>query len=76
MGEGGSRQRGTSQDGKEKKDKSQQQVVQGEKQKFKSTQLTKDDADRVMAELKNKEMDLRSRLKKQSGKPNPNEKDW
>ena len=45
---------------------------------FKSGKLSKDDAERVMAELSNREKDLQGRLKRQTAMPQsqPNEKDW
>jgi Ca-activated chloride channel family protein len=43
---------------------------------FRSMKLSKDDADRVMAELSNKEKDLYAKLHKQRGNPTTNQKDW
>ena len=48
------------------------------KREFKSQKLSKDDADRVMSELSNRERELQAKIKKQNGKPQnrANEKDW
>ncbi len=46
------------------------------REEFKSPKLSKEDAQRVMAELSNKEKDLQARLRKQKGKSIQNEKDW
>jgi hypothetical protein len=45
---------------------------------FNSPKLTKDDAERVMAELSSREKDLQARIKKQNGTPQQrqNDKDW
>lgn len=69
------------QDQKEKEDqqqaKNQQSYEQTRKQKFRSLKLSDEDAERVMAELKNRERQLQGKLKKQNGKPQGDaEKDW
>jgi len=46
------------------------------KQKFKSVKLSDEDAERVMAELKNRERELQRRLKKQNANPHGTQKDW
>ncbi len=43
---------------------------------FQSKKLSAEDAERVMAELKNKEKQLQSRLRKQNGNPARRPKDW
>jgi Ca-activated chloride channel homolog len=43
---------------------------------FKSEKLTKEDADRVMAELSNREQELKYKLSKQRGRPQNQQKDW
>jgi Ca-activated chloride channel family protein len=52
--------------------------AQSRKRQFKSVKLSKDDAERVMAELSNRERELQSKLKKQPGTPQSQagEKDW
>jgi Ca-activated chloride channel homolog len=44
--------------------------------RFKSEKLKPEDAERVMAELQEKERELQAKLKKQNGNPQPNAKDW
>jgi len=66
-------------DGKNQDQKPYQDPQQsGNKQKFQSKKLSHDDAERVMAELKNRERELQGRLKKHNGNANPqdNQKDW
>jgi Ca-activated chloride channel family protein len=48
------------------------------RKQFKSVKLSKEDAERVMAELSNRERELQSKLKKQKAvsQPQSNEKDW
>jgi Ca-activated chloride channel family protein len=46
------------------------------KQQFNSPKLSKEDADRVMAELSNRERELQAKLKKQKGKATAVQKDW
>jgi Ca-activated chloride channel family protein len=43
---------------------------------FRSLKLSKEDADRVMAELSNRERDLQIKLNKQRGRPQSQQKDW
>jgi Ca-activated chloride channel family protein len=51
---------------------------QSRARQFNSPKLSKDDAERVMAELSNREKELQARIKKQNGIPQQqiNEKDW
>ena len=44
--------------------------------KFNSKKLTSDDAERVFSELKNRELDLQVRQKKQNANRNNNQQDW
>lgn len=67
-----------SQNPKDQKEKKEQGEAERPKQKpqFKSQKLSKEDADRVMSELSNREKDLQQKLRKQSGKPKPSSRDW
>ncbi len=57
--------------------KKYEQPKQNQRQRdFKSKKLNADDAERVMAQLKNKEKELQSQLKKQKVKQQQNGKDW
>jgi Ca-activated chloride channel family protein len=58
--------------------KNYEEPSQSRKRQFKSVKLSKDDAERVMAELSNREKELQGKLKKQNsqGQPQQNEKDW
>jgi Ca-activated chloride channel family protein len=56
-------------------DKPNPGMKQNAKQPFRSTKLNKEDADRVMSELKDKENELRAKLKR-GGKGSNSEKDW
>lgn len=80
-------QENPNQDQKDKKDESAQAKNQPKKyedpsksrrRQFRSTKLSKEDAERVMAELSNRERELQGKLKKQKGNPGQemNEKDW
>jgi len=46
------------------------------RKRFKSSKLNSEDADRVMAELSNKEKELQGKMKKQKGASERVEKDW
>lgn len=46
------------------------------KKQFKSLKLTDEDAEKVMAQLKERERELQMRLKRQNGKPQGTDKDW
>jgi len=70
----GKDQKGQNDEGTEEK-KDQNQSSRGKKE-FKSQKLSKEDADRVMAELSSRERELQNRLKKQRGNPRGQEKDW
>ncbi|MCM2321627.1 MAG: VWA domain-containing protein [Oligoflexia bacterium] len=57
--------------------KDQEKYEKTQKQKFRSAKLSDEDAERVMAELKNRERQLQQRLKKQNGRPQSSaQKDW
>ncbi|MEK6578087.1 MAG: hypothetical protein AABZ55_02570, partial [Bdellovibrionota bacterium] len=73
----------------EDKDKKNDSSDQGEKDKkfaqtpqdqrkrsFKSQKMSKEDADRVMNELKDRESGLQQKLKKQNNQGHANAKDW
>ncbi len=57
-----------------------QQPPQGQssarKREFRSSKLSKEDAERVMAELSNRERELQAKLKKQRGRPQGQSRDW
>lgn len=57
------------------KQKNQPQQYTGRRE-FKSPKLSQDDADRVMAELKNREKELQTRLKRKNAKTQGNPRDW
>lgn len=63
---------------KNQEQKQNKKYQQNQKQKFRSLKLSDEDAERVMAELKERERELQNRLRKQGGKPqNGNaQKDW
>ncbi len=61
-------------DGQDKKEQ-QKNYKSNQKQGFKSSKLNKEDADRVMSELKDKENELRMKLNR-NGKPQNNDRDW
>ena len=67
-------------DGQGDKEKDQaknfQDPSKGRQRQFRSLKLSKEDADRVMAELSGREKDLQGRLKKGRGAPQTNSKDW
>ena len=63
------------QDSQEKQNQ-QKEYKETRKQKFKSVKLSDEDAERVMAELKNRERELQRRLKKQNANPQGTQKDW
>ncbi len=68
-------------EGEEKKDPQQQKQYQDPSQgrqrgQFKSQKLSQEDADRVMAELSQREKKLQEKLKKQKGRPQGADKDW
>ncbi|MGK5085937.1 VWA domain-containing protein [Bdellovibrionota bacterium FG-2] len=60
----------------QKPGKYQETSAEAKKDQFKSKHLSKEDAERVMAELSNREKDLQAKLKKQKGKQQSNPKDW
>lgn len=65
--------------GKDQKDEedSSSQGKEGDKQKkFKSEKLSKEDAERVMSELSQREKELKKRLNRRKGKNRNVEKDW
>jgi tetratricopeptide (TPR) repeat protein len=64
--------------GQQDKKKQYEDPSQIRQRQFKSPKLSKDDAERVMSELSNREKDLQARLKKQNGTPQQqtNAKDW
>ena len=59
-----------------KEPKKYEDPSQSRKKQFKSEKLNAEDAERVLAELKNKERELQGKLKKQKGAANTNGKDW
>jgi len=77
-GKGKDQEKDKKDDKGEKDDKKEEQKKQysREKQGFKSEKLSKEDAERVMAELLGKEKDLQKKLGKKRGKNEANEKDW
>jgi Ca-activated chloride channel family protein len=54
----------------------EKQYQQNKKQEFRSLKMSKEDAERVMAELSGREKELQGRLKKQRGQPSSTDKDW
>lgn len=46
------------------------------RKQFKSQKLSREDAERVMAELKNREREIQGKLRKQNPLPQTNQKDW
>ncbi len=60
----------------QKKDKFEETSAEAKKNQFNSKHLSKEDAERVMAELANREKDLQGKLKKQKGRQQSNQKDW
>lgn len=62
--------------GSEKQEPKKGQEYKQKKQEFKSGKMTKDDAERVMNELSTREKELREKMKRKSGSPQSNEKDW
>ncbi|OFZ39556.1 MAG: hypothetical protein A2070_02015, partial [Bdellovibrionales bacterium GWC1_52_8] len=71
-----------SKENEQKKEKDQKEPKQFEepkesrKRQFRSPKLSPEDAERVMAELKNREKELHKRLKKQQGTSSGVQKDW
>ncbi|MGK5084459.1 VWA domain-containing protein [Bdellovibrionota bacterium FG-1] len=65
-------------EGKQDKDKKFADPSKSGKRQFKSKTLSPEDAERVMAELSNRERELQAKVKKQNGKPEAQEnaKDW
>ena len=69
-------------DGKDEKDQAQKEKRYEDPSKnrrrgeFKSQKLSKEDADRVMAELSHREKDLQQKLQRQNQKAVANERDW
>lgn len=61
---------------KQEQQNKQYQNSDSRKKKFESKKLSAEDAERVMAELKNRERDLQMRMKKQDGKYNAQTQDW
>lgn len=62
--------------GSEKQEPKKGQEYKQKKQEFKSGKMSKDDAERVMNELSTREKELREKMKRKSGSPQSNEKDW
>jgi len=63
-------------DNKQQQDQQYQDNSKNRKKEFKSLKLSKEDAERVMAELSNRERELQAKLKKQRGNPQKAQKDW
>jgi Ca-activated chloride channel family protein len=64
-------------DQKDPKDQKQQRAQEtGRQKRFKSEKLSAEDAERVMAELGNKERELKAKLNQQRGQYGRNPKDW
>ena len=61
---------------KEKKPNQYEDPKESRKRQFRSPKLSHEDAERVMAELKNREKELHNRLKKQQGTARGVQKDW
>lgn len=62
--------------GKQEQAKQYEDPSKGRKKEFKSQKLTKEDAERVMAELSSREKELQGKLNKQKGGAQANDKDW